>query len=223
MILGMDTAAAGMKARLDQQDAIADNLANVSTVGYHRKTVSFSTFQQTMQKSQSPLVTAQPTSIPKAAVAEDTSPGSLVQTGVPSDIAIEGPGSLVIQSGQNRTLTRAGTLHVNSTGCLATTDGHLVMGENGAIKVTDKDWKVDPDGNVSCNGKTVDKLLIQKDSSANPNATFRVVTGSVEGSNVNAVGEMVNMISAMRTYEACQKSIQSIDGTLDKVINTMQK
>jgi flagellar basal-body rod protein FlgG len=41
----------------------------------------------------------------------------------------------------------------------------------------------------------------------------------LETSNVNTVKEMVGMIANLRAYEANQKSIQSMDHTLDKLIN----
>jgi len=47
----------------------------------------------------------------------------------------------------------------------------------------------------------------------------KVVQGFVEASNVNPVLEMVNMIDVNRAYEANQKSIQSEDAMLNKLIN----
>lgn len=45
----------------------------------------------------------------------------------------------------------------------------------------------------------------------------------LETSNVNVVNEMVNMITIQRAYEAGQKIITSIDGTLDKAANQIGK
>lgn len=50
---------------------------------------------------------------------------------------------------------------------------------------------------------------------------FRVVQGSLEGSNVAVVKEMVNMIQCFRAYEACQKVIQSQDQTLGRAVNDL--
>ena len=47
--------------------------------------------------------------------------------------------------------------------------------------------------------------------------------GCLEASNVNVVSEMVNMITIQRAYEAGQKIITSIDGTLDKAANQIGK
>ena len=219
MLLGLDAAAAGMKARLDQQDVIANNLANVSTPGYRRKAAGFTTFQSILANSQD----KQNTATVKMVVSEDKNPGSMIQTGNASDIAVEGPGQLVTQNGAVTRLVRAGNLYLNSNKQLVTKDGSLVLGQNGPVTVTGSDWKIDIDGTVRCGGTKVDTLQIQKDPSADPNASIRIISGSLEGSNVNTVQEMVSMISNLRAYEANEKSIQAIDGTLDKVINQMQK
>ena len=47
--------------------------------------------------------------------------------------------------------------------------------------------------------------------------------GTLETSNVNVVNEMVNMITIQRAYEAGQKVITSIDGTLDRAVNNVGK
>ncbi|MDH5718591.1 MAG: flagellar hook-basal body protein [Spirochaetia bacterium] len=50
-----------------------------------------------------------------------------------------------------------------------------------------------------------------------------VLQGFLETSNVNLVSEMVNMIEVQRVYEMNQKSIQSHDAALDKLINQVAR
>jgi len=47
----------------------------------------------------------------------------------------------------------------------------------------------------------------------------QIAQGALESSNVNAIAEMVSLITATRQFEANQKSVQSIDATLDKLVN----
>ena len=54
-------------------------------------------------------------------------------------------------------------------------------------------------------------------------APARVHQGYLEASNVNVVSEMVEMINITRAYETNQKIIQTIDDTLDKVVNQVGK
>jgi flagellar basal-body rod protein FlgF len=218
MLVNLDTSAAGMKARLDQQDVIANNLANASTPGFRRKSTSF---QAVLEGTPNP--TSAPLSTPSLVVKEDSSPGALTQTGVLSDVALDGPGFLVAKTSAGERLVRGGSFHLDSSGQMVSADGSAILGQNGPIKLSTREYIIDTSGNIVSDGKVVDTLQIRKDPSADPKATTQVVAGCIEGSNVNTIQEMVSMISTLRAYEACQKSIQSIDGTLDKVINQMQK
>jgi len=52
-------------------------------------------------------------------------------------------------------------------------------------------------------------------------ADTQVRQGYVEASGVNSVKEMVEMITTLRSYESSQRVITSIDGTLDKAVNSV--
>ncbi|MGN0247386.1 MAG: flagellar hook-basal body protein [Lachnospiraceae bacterium] len=54
-------------------------------------------------------------------------------------------------------------------------------------------------------------------------SSAEVFEGYLEASNVQVVSEMVELISATRTYESNQKVIQTIDETLDKAVNQLGK
>ena len=54
-------------------------------------------------------------------------------------------------------------------------------------------------------------------------ADAKIFEGYLEASNVQVVSEMVELISATRTYESNQKVIQTIDETLDKAVNQLGK
>ncbi|ASQ29503.1 flagellar basal-body rod protein FlgF [Borrelia miyamotoi] len=55
------------------------------------------------------------------------------------------------------------------------------------------------------------------------NSRPKIETGALEGSNVNAINEMVSMITVNRAYEANQKIIQTEDSLLGKLINEIGK
>lgn len=237
MIRGLESAAAGMRVRQDQQDVIANNLANVNTPGFKRTAVSFKSFSTELDQAVKPQpdtpatimpeITAKPdtpgTIIPEITAKEDERTGHLTQTGVATDVALDGPGFFAVQGSQGQVLTRTGSFHVDQSGNLVTAQGFPVLGEKGPIQVNGADITIDSDGSVYSGGKLADRLSIQPDP-ANPSTTpTRIASGCLEGSNVNTVEEMVTMITALRAYEANQKSIQSLDQTLDKVINGMNK
>jgi flagellar basal-body rod protein FlgG len=59
------------------------------------------------------------------------------------------------------------------------------------------------------------------DAQERPSAGFVVKEGYLEGSNVNAIRNMVQMISTYRNFEADQKAVQAQDQTLEKAVNTV--
>jgi len=133
--------------------------------------------------------------------------------------------------------TRDGSFATDSGNRLVTKDGYAVMGENGQIVLGSGDFSVGEDGMIIQNGEVVDKLLIREFTDtteltkygsnlvqANEDAVTGIFTGTVqqgftELSNVNIVREMVDMITVMRSYEANQKVLQAMDGTLEKAVN----
>jgi flagellar basal-body rod protein FlgG len=68
--------------------------------------------------------------------------------------------------------------------------------------------------------KIGDNLFRQNEASGEPFLVqSQVIQESLERSNVNSVTEMVNLITAMRAYEANQRSIHAHDETLGKAVN----
>lgn len=213
-----------------KQDVIANNLANVSTSGYKRRTISFSSFssslaQASAKKSTSPYPNMEAaTSDPRVSTRQDESQGSLQMTGDKTNLAIDGPGFFVVQGTKGSELTRNGDFTLNSKGEIVTSSGEHLMGKAGPIKVDSSNWEIDPTGRVMSDGVMVDRLkIVQRDATGTtsdiPDAQVKVVQGALEMSNVSPMREMINMIANLRSYEANQKTIQAIDHTLDKVIN----
>ncbi|NLI59303.1 MAG: flagellar hook-basal body protein [Clostridium sp.] len=132
--------------------------------------------------------------------------------------------------------TRDGAFVLNADGQLVTKEGYFVMGEGGIITLGSEDFSVLEDGTILENGQAINRLLISEfenenalrkigenlveAAGANPNEFSGVVKqGYLEQSNVNAISEMVNMITVMRAYEANQKVLQAQDEALAKAVN----
>lgn len=132
--------------------------------------------------------------------------------------------------------TKDGEFVVNQYNQLVTKDGNFVMGENGPITIENGDFAVDDKGNIVQNGEVIDRLritqfadatklrkygdnLVQNDGSDTADFTGTILQGYTEGSNVNVITEMVDMITVMRAYEANQKVLQAQDSTLEKAVN----
>jgi flagellar basal-body rod protein FlgF len=222
MLRGLYTSAAGMLGQLDRQDAIANNLANADTPGYKRQVIAFSGFSTQLQNALQTQDVTLRNVVPLPSLYADAKQGGLQDTGSKTNFALMGPGSFAVQTGSGEQLVRAGIFQLDGKGQIVNSNGDPVLGERGPIQITGADWSVDTEGNVSVGSSVVDKLKIVN-GSTDPKKPTQVVQGSLESSNVNTVEEMVSMITALRSYEACQKTIQSLDGTLDKLINQMGK
>ena len=181
-------------------------------------------------------------------IATDFSPGSLVETGGKFDLALNGPGFFQVQGEEDRTYyTRNGSFAINREGNLCTLDGRVVLGKGGPINIEGEELEVTKDDRVIVDGDEVGVLNIvdignreflrkigdnlydvirDENGEEIPGLdlhegefTGEVLQGYLEESNVNAINEMVEMITLLREFEAGQKSIRTQDEMMDKASN----
>jgi flagellar basal-body rod protein FlgF len=228
MIRALYTASSGLVAESTKQDIIANNIANTQSPGFKRlrsTTVSFAealgTQSGILSRGGDTHYPSMSSSSTRVDVVErlDDSAGPIEVTGNDFDLAIEGPGGFEVASSSGTRYTRAGNFHVGPGGELVTADGAKVQGRSGEIRVPKGKFEVKEDGAIVVDGSQVDQINI----SGMKDGETRVKQGRLEGANVNAVTEMVEMIANMRSFEANQKVVQSVDQTLDKLINEAGK
>ncbi len=131
------TSAAGMQAQQRRVDVIANNLANVNTVGFKRSRANFEdVLYETLQGQRvvnlNNAETLAPVQIGKgvrlATIQRIHSQGNLENTGRQFDIAIEGPGMFqVLREDGSLAYTRAGNLSLSDSGTLVTHAGHTIV------------------------------------------------------------------------------------------------
>jgi flagellar basal-body rod protein FlgF len=230
------TAATGLKAHMASQAAIANNMANASTVGFRADRVVFSR----LQVSGSGLDTRSPAS--EEVIDADRRQGAMMQTGRPLDVAVAGEAWLTVQATDGtEAYTRRGDLQVAPTGLLETGDGFPVMGAGGPITVPPAESiKIAADGSISyvplggdpSNPQVLDKLKLASTKGSDTvkgldnllhvrgggvlpdDLEARVQTGALEGSNVNMTQSLVDMIENQRSYEVqanLMKSAKDMD------------
>ena len=178
----------------------------------------------------------------------DYTQGSLRETGNTYDLAMEGDGfftvSVINSSGEEVTrYTRAAQFVMDRDGYIVDVNGNHLVSESGYLQIPTDASKVviDVDGSVYADGQLIDQLTIKDfenydylkkygdtmygaEAGAVEKETSSIVRqGFTEQSNVNVVREMVNMIAITRAYEANQKVIQSVDGTLQLAANSIGK
>jgi len=239
MIKGIYNSAAGMLPRITQQEVIANNLANAATAGFKKDGVFVNTMLEAslvLQKdaNQNPAI------LDAQDVKTDMSQGGLRATGNPLDLALQGRGYFAVDAPTGTMYTRAGSFSLNAQGMLVTANGYNVLGDGGPIELPAGDIAVSNSGIISVNGEEIGRLKIidfpdaddltkKADGlfAARPGATesdapeTTVGQGFLEDSNVEAIREMVDMITLQQAYQASARALMAQDETLQKAVNTV--
>ena len=216
------TAMTGAKGTMDQQAAVAHNLANVDATGFRAELHKLRAVEVQTEALRTRAFTVD------ASVANDFTEGPLQFTGRPFDVALAGKGWLAVQMPDgSEAYTRNGSLAVSANGVLQTRDGRPVLGDGGPVTIPpDNEITIGADGSVSAsqpdqpgvvNVVAQLKLVnppeaqlvrgddglfrLQGGAPAAADPGVRVAGGYLEGSNVNVVDQMVQMISLARQFE----------------------
>jgi flagellar basal-body rod protein FlgG len=227
-----------MLAEQLRQDLLANDLANVNTAGYKPDRAGQQSFGDVLLENTATGGIVGPVSMGAqiANVVTDTEQAALRQTGEAMDVAIEGDGFLEVQTANGVRYTRGGRLMVDAQGHLATTAGYPLLDVAGNPITVGKEQGVQiaADGSVSVDGKVVGQLAIvaltsprkEGDSvlSGTPSAPTGAVAvrqGMLEASGVDAGRVMVDMLISLRSFEASQRVIKTIDDTLGRAVNSV--
>lgn len=223
----------GAKHALQGQQHTSHNLANANTPGFRADMDQLVT-----QPVQGPGYDSRAYSA-KTSVGADFQPGPMRTTGRDMDVAVQGEGFLAVQGEDgNEAYTRRGDLRVSNMGLLETGAGDPVIGENGPVAIPPADEvDIGEDGTISIVpegaeggemaiidrikladpptdelNKGEDGLFRLPDGEAAPaDAQVRVRSGVLEGSNVNSVDAMVELIDNQRQFETNIKMLTNAE------------
>jgi flagellar basal-body rod protein FlgG len=244
----------GVQAQDEKLQAIANNLANVNTVGFKRDRVVFEDLFYQVDK-QPGGQTADNTvtngtqlgnGVNVVGTQKVFTNGSIQTTSQPLDVAISGSGFLQVRRPDGTpAYTRAGQLQLDNNGVLVNAQGLPIVPQitvpNNATAIT-----ISANGVVTANvpgsvtptelGQLTlttfvnptglqalgENLFQETAASGTPNegkpgdgAFGTLKQGALEGSNVQVVEEMVDMIAAQRTYEMNTKVLTAADNMLE--------
>ena len=159
----------------NQMDLIANNLANVSTVGYKQEQPAFQElFATTMGVAQesdeepfahhehlAPYTGVGAFYVSMADVGQNLAQGPLHTTQNPLDFAIVSQdGFFSINTPQGERFTRAGNFHLDPNGQLVNPAGHPVNGKEGPITIKGSEVRLSEDGTIVVDGKRAGGLKI---------------------------------------------------------------
>ncbi|MCZ8129729.1 MAG: flagellar basal-body rod protein FlgF [Steroidobacteraceae bacterium] len=223
----------GARQILEAQAVVSHNLANASTGGFRADLQAFA--------SAAIAGDGFPTRVNVVGANSGFSheAGPLTQTGRALDVAIDGAGWLAVQAPDGReAYTRAGNLRLTPEGALVTASGHPVLGDGGPIALppaeqvavgADGTITVVPQGTGPATAAAVarlklvnppadalvkgaDGLVRRRDGADAPaDAAVRVLSGAIEGSNVNAARALTEMIEYSRLFDMQVKLMGQAD------------
>lgn len=226
-------AMSGASQALLAQTVNNNNLANVNTTGFRSDLIAM---EQYYVKGGEFPTRVYPIVEEKTA---DFKEGTMQSTQRELDIALDGDGWIAVQTPDGKeAYTRAGNLQISDTGQLLTGEGYPVMGNGSPISIPPAEKvSVGVDGSISIQGlgqaaqnmnqvdtiklvkinhaqllKRPDGLFAKKDGGkAEVDPDVRIVSGFLEGSNVNPVAALVDGIAISRFYEMQVKMMKAAD------------
>ncbi|TDR79914.1 flagellar basal body rod protein FlgF [Paludibacterium purpuratum] len=206
-----------------QQATTSNNLANVNTNGFKAEQVSFRALPVIGDGAPTRTYVVDNT------VGTDMTQGALQQTGNQNDFALGTPGFFAVQAPDGtEAYSRAGGYVIDNAGTLRTRSGLPILGDGGPIVapaaskvqiMTDGSVVAIPLGESNPTPQTLGQIklvnpgertmykgedgLFRMNDGSTPQAdqNVKVVVGSLEASNVNAVDSLVQMISHGRMFE----------------------
>lgn len=216
---------------------IADNVANISTVGYRATGVKFEDVVSGLGQKSVSFASTGDTYLSGAA-------GPLDQTGNPFDFAIQGDAWFGIDTPAGTVMTRDGRFTMLETGQLVTLEGYPVLDAGGApLQLDPRNGQpvAGRDGALRQNGQPVGAIgLFNFDPGPNftrfgntgvvpvaepqpvvDRSDIGVAQGFVESSNVNPVLEMTRLIMVQRAFENASAMIRDTETSFDDAIKTL--
>ncbi|HVY83931.1 MAG TPA: flagellar basal-body rod protein FlgF [Caulobacterales bacterium] len=223
-----------------RMDITANNLANISTSGFKADSLMTEEVDNTAAH-----VEDNPRDVRfvrDLSELRDMSQGPIASTGNPLDVAIQGDGFFMVQGPTGTLYTRDGAFAISADGHLVTSDGKQVLSAGGGPIIFDGQSGGSPvitrDGSITLDGVEVARLGVV--NFANPQAMQKVgenlwsangqpprdfegvvVQGAIEGSNVNPVLELTQLIEISRAYESAARIVSGADDLRQRALQRL--
>lgn len=235
---GLYVGLSGQKTLMRRLETIADNVANMNTVGFRASGVSFAAEVARTGDSRTAFSSTGTDYVSKRA-------GPLVRTDNLLDVAIQGDGWFGVKSADGTTsYTRDGRMRMSESGALETLNGAKVLDAGGSPIALDPQGgqpRIAEDGMINQGGRQagaigifsvdggakltrVGNSAVVSDLPAKPVLDFtknRVVQGWIEQSNVNPIEEMTKLISISRTFDSLNAGMNQTDSAVQDAIKTL--
>lgn len=256
MFRTLSTSKSGMNANQIKLDTIGNNIANSTTMGYKRIDVGFQDLlNESLNRNGYPTIdkdAAMGTGVKTSEWFRDGAQGYFNNTGIKTDLAIEGQGYFKIkQADGSEVYTRDGSFKVDKL-------GNLVDGRNNKVeiiyapgrsaantKLEADNLVVDSDGSIYMKEKEIvtkvgeipiysalgdssftsigDNLFAPTAGSNVQRTTdIKMHQSLLEGSNVDITTEFTDMIVTQRAFQLCSKGVTTAD-EMWGMVNNMRR
>ncbi|MBD3892601.1 flagellar basal-body rod protein FlgF [Hydrogenophaga sp.] len=225
------TAMTGASAAQHRQQLLANNLANASTPGFRAELSTFRAVPMRGDGASTRVFALE------ATAGHSDAAGPISHTGRKLDVAARGGAFLAVQGlDGTEAYSRAGALEVNADGTLVNAVGLPVLSDAGPLVApVGAQIEIAEDGTVSASVAGQPPELIGRIKLVTPDAdnrlqrggdglfrgpqaeplptdaTARLQSGALEGSNVNPIEAMIGMIAVARQFEAQMRLLQNAE------------
>lgn len=227
----------GQLALQRQLEVVANNVANMNTVGFRAEN---SLFAEHLAKAEEGRKIA---FVVDRATYTDMRMGGFEKTGNEFDVAIRGDGWLQVDTPQGMRYTRDGRLNLDPDGLLVTLNGEPVLGADGqTIQIPTEATRIDirEDGTILEGEQVYGRIgvvrlenlgglqreangLYRTDGEAQPAEGAQLIQGMIEASNVQPIMAMTEMIALSRAYEHAASMVDNAHNTERKGIDKLGK
>jgi flagellar basal-body rod protein FlgF len=220
-----------------RMNTIADNLANMNTVGFRATQMKFDDVMTKVEGARVDYVSPGEQYL-------STENGAMVQTKNPLDFAIKGDAWFSVGSPQGNALTKDGRFSMLQTGEVVTLEGYPVLDASGSpiqLNAADGPPTASKDGILYQNNRPVAQIglfeanigpdftrvgntAIIPTSQPQPvvnRADVGVMQGFIEEANVNPVLQMTQMITVSRTFEYVTQLMRDGESSIGDAIKTL--
>jgi flagellar basal-body rod protein FlgF/flagellar basal-body rod protein FlgG len=249
MPYGLYISAEGAQAQNRRMEVVANNLANVETIGFKRQLAGFQAryteaAERGLDLPGNGTLADLGGGVMFKSAKTDYSMGPVQHTRNPTDLMINGDGFFVVQKGGQNMLTRAGNFVFDTNGVLVTPQGYPVTSDTNTPITIDPEagpWTFQPDGTLVQDGDVQSLAIVMPRSKGDlahaaenlflplgptqvvPPELRSVQREMIELSGVRPTEEMMEMIETSRAFEANVNMIRNQDQMIGNLVSRVLK
>jgi flagellar basal-body rod protein FlgF len=238
---GIYTGAKGMMTTTQWMDVVSNNLANASTDGYKADTVAFTDIlirNMNQDGGEGAFIGTLGGGPDTIIESTDFTVGPIRSTGNPLDVALQNPRHLFsVRANGVQQFTRDGAFKIDESKTLVTNKGFEVLDDRGNPIRFGKEGKIEisANGSVLQGGVEIAKLGVFQGEFTKSGRNLwsgdrptlvqepKLATTSIEGSNVEPIASMIDLIKINRFFEMSQRSIQTQDDMTGKLVDALNR